>query len=59
MSVKDEVDGMFQYIFLHNSFPVPWVHSFGHVLSKKHELARAFGPEKPALSYLFSFWRFT
>jgi hypothetical protein len=37
------------------------VHSFGHILSKKHELSRAFGPEKPALSFFFflSFGRFT
>ncbi len=35
------------------------VHSFGHILFKKHELAGAFGPEKHALSCLLSFGRFT
>jgi hypothetical protein len=34
------------------------VHSFGHILTKKPALARAFGPEKPALARTFLFVKF-
>jgi hypothetical protein len=34
------------------------VHGFGHILTKQHELAHAFGPEKPALARTFLFAKF-
>jgi hypothetical protein len=51
------------YYVLLNGFLLvySWAHSFGHILTKKHALARAFGQEKPALartSLLLSFGRF-